>query len=126
MELRPLFGAGRAAARQDQRQALGSTTAGRAEIAVTPPASRLDFCCLARRFSSVLAQTLARLGEVEVAGYGLDDGEDNWPHDDVVMVADDEEPSPASYRDSRLDSARRGFDPARGRRLGFGSQNIDP
>jgi len=42
------------------------------------------------------------------------------------MVADDEEPSPASYRDSRLDSARRGFDPASGRRLGFGSQNIDP
>ena len=65
-------------------------------------------------------------GRSEVAGYDLDDGEDNWPHDDVVMVADDEEPSPASYRDSRLDSARRGFDPASGRRLGFGSQNIDP
>jgi len=42
-----------------------------------------------------------------------------------VMVVD-EEPSPASYRNSRLNSARRGLDPASGRQLGFESQNIDP
>ncbi len=55
----------------------------------------------------------ARRSEVEVAGYDLDDGEDNWPHDDVVMVAD-EEPSPSSYRNCCLNSARRGFDPTSG------------
>ena len=63
--------------------------------------------------------------EVEVAGYDDYEGEDNPLHDDEVMVVD-EEPSLASYRDSRLNSARRGLDPASGRRLGFESQNIDP
>ena len=56
-------GAGWTAGRLAQRPAGGRTTVGRAEIAVRPPASRLNSCCLARLFSSVLAQTPARSGD---------------------------------------------------------------
>ena len=63
--------------------------------------------------------------EVEVAGYDMEYGADNQPYDDEVMVVD-EDPSPASYRNSRFHSARRELDTGCGRQLPFRPQNIDP
>ena len=55
--------AGGMAARPVQRPARGETAEGKAMIAEDPPASRPEYCCLARLYSTVFAQTLARLGD---------------------------------------------------------------
>ena len=111
---------GRAAgALQDGSREVGDR-GGSSRFTAGPPLPRTPVQLRARADSRQAGRS-----EVEVAGYDDYEGEDDWPHDDEVMVVD-EEPSPASYRNSRLNSARRGLDPASGRQLGFESQNIDP
>ena len=111
---------GRAAgALQDGSREVGDR-GGSSRFTAGPPLPRTPVQLRARADSRQAGRS-----EVEVAGYDDYDGEDDWPHDDEVTVVG-EEPSPASYRNSRLNSARRGLDPASGRQLGFESQNIDP
>ena len=64
------------------------------------------------------------IGAVGVAGHDRDYDTGAGAGEDEILVLDEEDPSPASYRSSRLSSARRGLDRVSGSWLV--SQDFDP